>query len=537
MLGSEQVGPRSGRHRQLAAWLLAAWCGLGPGTPAFPAPTLTDRLHTLWIGKDADPRTLDPAITVDNNAWTITYPCYQRLVRYRTVRGRATTGVEGDLAERWSVSRDNLVWEFKLRAGQRFDDGAPVDAAAVKFSFDRLRKLGQGPSQLFPADLQVTVADPETVRFTLAAPCPYFLGALAYDGASIVDPAVLDRPGAGPDARSYLATHTAGSGPFRLVSWEKRQALVLEPNPHYGGRVRPVLRRVVVKIISDPVGKRLLLETGDLDIAEDLPAEELATLERRPGLTVTRDLSMAQTYLYLNNRRPPLDQLALRQAISWAVDYADILKNIMNGQAVQMRGVIPQGMWGHDPKVMQYTTDLDRARAILTRARIGRIDLRFLYSDRAPAWGAIARSVQASLASLGIRVELQRLSNAFLREQVAKGDFDLAIGSWSPDLADPYAFMNVWFDSARHGLPGNRSFYSNPRVDQLIRTAATLAEPAARMAKYQEAQRIVVEEAAYVYLYQSTFRIALSKGVKGYIFNPMLEYIYNLEGMHKEAAH
>jgi len=523
------------RSWRAALCLALGLAALAPalGRPAASAPA--DSQHTLWIGKNADPQTLDPAITVDNNDWAVTYPCYHRLTRYKVVNGRGSTEVEGDLAERWRVSLDNLVWEFQLRPGQAFDDGVPVDASAVKFSFDRLKKLDQGPSELLPEGLKVTVVDAMTVRFTLARVCPYFLNVLAANCTGIINPNVMSQRDPGPDARFYLASHTAGSGPFRLVSWEKSQSLVLEPNPGYGGKT-PVLRRVVVKIIHDPLGMRLLLENGDLDLVEGLPQEELAVVERKPRLTVYSAPSFQVTYLYLNNQRPPLKDPQLRRAISWAVDYRGIIKDIMKGQAIQMRGVIPEGMWGHDPGVLQYGTDLKRAKELLGPARSGPVHLGFLYSDRQPEWEPIAQSVQASLGQLGLDVRLEKMANATMRDRIDKGDYDISIGTWSPDFADPFTYMNFWFDSARTGLRGNRSFYANAQVDDLIRSAGTQADPPARLAKYQQAQRTVVEEAAYVYLFQAKYRVALRRVVKGFIFNPMLEYIYNLDTIHKDSG-
>ncbi|MFM2007822.1 MAG: putative D,D-dipeptide-binding periplasmic protein DdpA precursor, partial [Pseudomonadota bacterium] len=122
---------------------------------------------TLVIGKAADPQTIDPAVTIDNNDMTVAYPAYQRLVAYEVKDGRGQTTVAGQLAESWTVSEDGKVWEFKLKPGNMFSDGTPVDAAAVKFSFERLMKLAQGPSEAFPAGLTVEAVDASTVRFTL----------------------------------------------------------------------------------------------------------------------------------------------------------------------------------------------------------------------------------------------------------------------------------------------------------------------------------------------------------------------------------
>ena len=141
----------------------------------------------LAIGKAADPQTLDPAVTIDNNDWTVTSPSYQRLVKYKP----GTTEVEGALSTGWKASEDQKEWTFTLTDNATFSDGTPVTAEAVKLSFERLLKIGQGPSEAFPKDLRIEAVDDRTVKFTLSQPFAPFLYTLANDGASIINPAVL----------------------------------------------------------------------------------------------------------------------------------------------------------------------------------------------------------------------------------------------------------------------------------------------------------------------------------------------------------
>lgn len=118
----------------------------------------------LVIGKAADPQTLDPAVTIDNNDWTVTYPSYQRLVQYKTDGDKGSTDVEGDLASSWKASDDQKEWTFTLKDNAKFADGTPVTAEAVKLSFKRLLKIGQGPAEAFPKDLKIDAPDEHTVR-------------------------------------------------------------------------------------------------------------------------------------------------------------------------------------------------------------------------------------------------------------------------------------------------------------------------------------------------------------------------------------
>lgn len=479
---------------------------------------------TLIVGKAADPQSLDPAITIDNNDMTVTYHAYQRLVRYK----KGSTSVEGDLATSWKSSNDGLVWEFKIKKGQRFDDGSEVTAEAVKYSFERMIKAGQGPSEAFPSDMKIEVSSGNSVKFVLTKPFAPFIYTLANNGASIVNPSVVEKQG-----QNYLAKSTAGSGPFKLVSWQKGQSIVMEPNPYYSG-IKPSLKQVVIKIIGDASSRRLQLENGDLDVAEELPEDQLASLRGKSGVVVASFPSLRVTYLYLNNKKGPMSDVAMRRAVSYATDYKGIITGVLRGNAKQLKGAIPQGMWGYDPTAMQYSLNLDKAKQSISTSKYKNETLNFVYSTKDPSWEPIAISTQATLSALGVKVKLENLANATMRDRVGKGDYDIAIGNWSPDFADPFMFMNYWFDSEKSGMPGNRSFYSNSTVDKLVRQAASITDQSERTKLYQQAQKMAISDAGYVYLLQKNYQVGMRSYVKGYSFNPMLEGVFNFGEMSKQ---
>jgi peptide/nickel transport system substrate-binding protein len=153
------------------------------------------------------------------------------------------------------------------------------------------------------------------------------------------------------------------------------------------------------------------------------------------------------TYLYLNNSKAPLNQVDLRRAVSWATDYQGMVK-ILSGNGKQMRAQ-SRTVWGFDCTAMQYS--LKPKPKTLEKVKDKPASLTFLYSDNDPNWEPIALSTQASLGKLGINVKLEKLANATMRDRVGKGDYDIAIGNWSPDFADPYMFMNYWFESDKKG--------------------------------------------------------------------------------------
>jgi peptide/nickel transport system substrate-binding protein len=485
---------------------------------------------SLIVAMSADLDYLDPAATMDNAQWKITYPCYQRLVEYNG----ADTDVVPGLASSWKISDNNLIYTFTLKTGNKFSDGRVVDANAVKYTFDRLLKIAKGPADNFGDLKEVTVSNPTTVSFILKRTSPQFLYTLAGNYGGIVNPKVASKAVKGDMGQSYLANHTAGSGAFVLTEWKKGQYLKLRKNPYYAGQ-KPYFTSVIFKIVGDASSQRLQLAKGEIDIAEGIPTDQLASVGKTKGVVVVNQPSLTVDYLYINNTKgnPALSKKEVRQAISYALDYKGLIDVTQAGFATQMRGPIPVGMWGRDPNVFQYTTDYAKAKSLLASAGVSNLSIDLLYSSRKPWWASEALLIQDNLAKAGIKVNLKLTDYAAARQMIDKGAFDLSLGVWSPDYADPSMFMNFWFDSGSFGLAGNRSFYSNPAVDKLIREAANITDQKKRTELYIAAQKIVVDEAAYGYMYQKNYLLPMRSNIKGFVFNPMLEQIYNLQTMSK----
>lgn len=484
--------------------------------------------NVLTIGRAGEPDTVDPAVTNTNTSYTVTYPAYERLVQYKG----SSTELTGELAESWEVSPDAKVWTFKIAKDHVFADGTPVTADAVKFSFERVSKVGKGPSKDLADVKSIEVIDGDKVRFTLGNPSATFLSLLACSLGGIVNPKVMEHQVDGDFGQAFLADHTMGSGAYQVSSWEKGQSVNLEPNPHYKGDL--ALKKVVIRTIKDASARRLQLEKGDLDVVAELPDDQLEALASVANVKVVDEPSFLVTYLYLNNQRKPLDNVKVRQAISYAMDYQGIIDGVLHGKAKQLRGAVPSGMWAHDESVKQYSLDADKAKALLGEAGISKTNLTYLYAKTDPNWEVAGLVLQQALAPLGINLELQENDYPTMRSKLAKGDFDIAPGNWTPDLADPSQFVSAWHDSRNFGLAGNRAFYKNEEVDKLLRAADVIADQAEREKAYVQVQKIAAEDAPYVLLFQRNYRFGMRDNVKGFVYNPMLLDIFNFTSMKKD---
>ncbi len=483
----------------------------------------------LVIGTREDVRMLDPAVTFDNQDWRVTYPCYDRLVKYKG----SSTEVEPSVAESWSANEDGTVWTFKLKKGIKFDDGTPLDARAVKFTFERLKKIGKGPSDYFTEIKEIKILGDYEVQFVLEYPYAPFIYTLATNAASILNPNIIKHEENGDLAQKWLATHIDGSGPFRLKEWVKDEKIVLEAKDNYWGE-KPKLKEVIIKVIKESTDQRMALERGDIDIADGILVDQLDKLSKNPDVVIRKYPSQLCNYVYINNQKKPLDNKLVRQALNYAVDYQGIIDFVLKGNGIQMRGPIPKGMWGHSEDVFQYTYNPKKAKELLKKAGYAKgLELEIMYSSVQPTWEEEVLILQSNFSDIGVKLNIRKLANPTMREKVDKGQFDLCMGRWSPDFADPSMFMNYWFDSSKWGLAGNRSFYKNDEVDKLIREALKIPDQKKREELYKKAQDIIMEDAPYILLYQTMSIIPMRKEVKNFIYNPMLERMYNFESIYK----
>ncbi|WP_026695636.1 ABC transporter substrate-binding protein [Peribacillus kribbensis] len=478
----------------------------------------------LTVGIMADQGTLDPAVTMDNSAWKITYPAYERLVDY----DGSSTNVKPGLAKEWKVSKDGKTWTFTLNEGHKFADGSSVDAEAVKFSFERLLKIGKGPSEVYGVISQIKAENPTTVTMVLKENFPPFLSTLAANYGNIVSPKVKEHEVNGDLGQNYLANNTMGSGPYKMANWKKGEYIQLGLNPN--SRVKPAIKNVYFKIVGDPSAQKLQLEKGDIDIAEGIPVEQLKSLKSASNVTVLQRPSLLVDYVYINTSKGnnALKNVKVRQALNYGIDYKSLIDAVQQGLATQMRGPIPKGLWGYDDQAKQYNHNVDNAKKLLADAGVKNLTLNLLYSDNKTWWETEALTIQANLAEIGVKVKLKKVAYAMSRDMIDKGDFDLALGVWSPDFGDPYAFLNYWLDSKNFGLSGNRAFYKNTEVDTLLHQAATINNQRERETIYKKVQTIELDDAPYILLYQKDFMLPMSKKVNGFTYNPMLEGIYNL---------
>src|SRR2546422_1446615 len=311
---------------------------------------------------------MDPQANYDVSAATFLPACYDSLVR---AVGEKKATLVPDLATSWNHSADGKVWTFHLRSGVKFHDGTPLDAAAVKFTFDRLRKLGvaiAGASGDFTEITKVEAVNPTTVRFILQYPFSSFLTSLTTTwGTGIVSPTEVRKHmrNAKDFGHTWLLDHEAGSGPYMLQSYNQNTGMTLVKFPGYwGGWAGKHFDKVVIKFVAQSTTQRLMLQRGDLDGTMGLSWQDFAAVSRDPTIVAREYTAQTIKDIRINNRYGPTANVLVRRALSYAWDYQGMVKGAYQGHAKAMVGLEPVGFAHFVKPAHPYYFDLNKAKAL-----------------------------------------------------------------------------------------------------------------------------------------------------------------------------
>jgi peptide/nickel transport system substrate-binding protein len=503
----------------LAAFTLAAACA---GDEAAEPGGATSSGPLVYANPTTFPD-LDPS-TGFSNENVVNGNVYETLTRY--VGGEEL--VEPVLATSWKASDDLLTWTFELRPNVTFHDGTPFDAEAVKFSIERTTKLGQGAAFIWDAVKSIEVVDDLTVRFKLSYAVPLHLVASAGYGAWMMSPAAAK----GKDNAWFNAGNDAGSGSYRITSYEKDQRIVLERFDGYWGSWREgQFDTVIIRAVQDATVRQQMIQSGQAHFTYDIPVDNLDSLDAAPDVKVVVTPAYQNLLFLLNTEKEPTSNKLVRQALSYSFPYETFIETTMKGLAAQSKGPIPKGVFGHSESLGQYTFDLDKARELLSQAGYGDGGFKLVYTfvtgdateqQAGELW-------KPELAKLGIDLEV--------RPMAWEAQWGLAKGSpekaqevfafyWWPTYVTPYDWLVSIFHSEDEPF-FNLSYYKNPRFDRLIDQANTLIASDSDQAEemFGQAQEILVDDAPAQFVFDQQNIHVVSESLKGYEDNPAYAHV------------
>ncbi len=487
----------------------------------------------LW----ADPPTLDPALVTDGTSYDIVIELFSGLVK---LTGDANEPIVADLAESYSVSNAGKTYTFKLRDGLKFNDGSPVTATDFKWSWERAAApetespivdefLGDilGVQAIIDGDAVtadgIEVIDDQTLRVTIDAPKPYFIAKLTYPIAFVAN---RDNVVSGGE---NWTDDPVGTGPFVLKSYSIGERMVLSKNPHYWGDAAYLDE---VQLLLAGGSAMAMYENDEIDIT----GIGLADLERvsDPTEEISKDVievppSFRTSYIGFNVEEPPFDDVHFRRALNFAVDKTLVANAVFSDLVRPATGPIPPGFVGYNPDLKGLAFDEEKAQEELAMSKYADADTRPRIVITLPGTGgspSLTTEVVADMwrRTLGVDVEIQQVEWATFLQDLHRNRLQAFSLAWQADYPDPHTFVDVLF---RTGSSINNTNYSNPEVDALLEQANVEADPARRIELYQQAEEMIVEDAAWLPLWWGVEgKVLVKQHVEGLTFPPLSVPIY-----------
>jgi peptide/nickel transport system substrate-binding protein len=496
----------TGTARAAVATSAAVCAGKAPNIPLSKRPELRMRLSTQ------DMSTFDPAAMTTVGSWWVGQQIYSQLVGDPS--GIADSRhLRSDLASKWTVSKNGLVYTFFLRKNAKWQGGyGNVTSADVKFSFDRIKDPATGSSyQAQFAPITTVAVNKYTVQLRLKKPYPSLLtDVLPSRPGFIVSKNAIAKLG----AQTYFQ-HPYGSGPFAVDFWHTNSEVHLVANDNYY-RGAPKISGIDFKVISNEGSAAIALQSGSIDGAVFTTPASFLPLTKDPNIRVGATGSIAGYYLDLNTRVAPMNNVNVRRALWYAIDRKAISSSVFGGMATPLGTILPPTLWSYTPKVATYDYNVAKAKQLLAQAGYASgFTLSILYSaGGAPE--ALALAVQSMWREIGVKVTLAGLDHgAYNTEEATHRDKYSIVLAHFGRSTDPDSFLTGAFASSGFPPGNNFSYYS--ASDKLIDQARTEPNASKRKALYQQVQKQLQTSAPAIPVVHDIFTMAFRSNVCGYV--------------------
>ena len=458
---------------------------------------------TLIWGRGGDSVMLDLAQATDGESIKAGIQIFENLVKF----GNNSMDVEPQLAESWDVSDDGLIWTFHLRKGVKFHDGTDFNATAVYNSFARIIDKdhpfhGYGKWKYLSLSLkyvtQIKVIDDYTISLATKMPYAPLINNLALWLCPILSPKAMAA------YKDQIGMHPVGTGPFKFVKWVKDDHIILVRNEDYWAGA-PKLKKIVIKSIPETSTRLMALQSGNIDIADDLDPDSITLVKKNDKLVVKENASVNVGYIAINTSKPYLADPRVRQAISHAVDKNVLIQTLFQGLAIPAKNPFAPSIWSYNDEIVPYEYDPAKAKALLQEAGfdMGReIELWAMPVSRAymPDPVKTAELVQAYLSAVGIKCKIVRYDWGTYLKKTANGEHDLCMLGWLGGNADPDNFLYGLLSADTAKIPGasNVAIWKNTEFTDLVKKAQKTFDKAERTGYYKKAQVIAHDQAPWV---------------------------------------
>ena len=422
------------------------------------------------------------------------------------------------LATSYTASKNGKTYTFKLRPGVKFSNGKTMTSADVKFSIDDARAQKKGWGYLDAAIKNITTPNPGTVVFHLKYRWAPFLADIGLFANGIIP------KNFGGESRTAFYKHPVGTGPFM---WDKRvvgQSVTLKRTPYYWQKGKPYLDSVTWTYVSDENTRELQLRGGQIQVDEFPPFNSITKLQHANGVTMKLFPSTRTDYLDMNESYPPLADVHVRRAISYAIDRKAIIKSVLFGFGKPANSFLPPQVPFYDPHSPGLQYNLTKAKAELAKSKFQNgFKIEMLVGAGAQVENAMGQIIQAALKNLGIDVTFKTQDTSTEFQSIQSRKYQLAFSYWTMDIADPDELVTFSIDPAG-GAQQFFSGYKNQAAINLSHQAQKEPSPAKRRALYAKIQRIAANDAFQGFLYYSPFRWAYTSKLHGFFVQPLGNY-------------
>jgi peptide/nickel transport system substrate-binding protein len=437
------------------------------------------------------------------------------------------------LAESWTTSADGTTFTFKLNLAAKFQDGSPVDAAAVKYSFERIMRLKKGNGWMVNSVLgpdSIKAIDATTVEFKLTKPFVAFLQVLPWQW--IVNPKLVEANKAADDGQAWLAKNIAGSGAFTVKRAEVGNLYELERMPTAWRQGGGNVTGAIWQIVRETIKQRNMIQAGQVHMAMDLTSEDMDALKGKPGVTLVIEPEFRTFSIKMNTAHGPMADLNMRRAVSHAFDYQAMLD--LAGYAQLMVGPLPHGIFGHDTNLKVPRTDLALAKEFLakTKTPTGGIKLTMTHVTGLEQQRRWALVMLDSLKKLNIELDIKPMvwpdMVALTKSPQTAPDFFPVYQTANYGDTDNIAFAA--YHSTNNGNWQNM-VYKSAKVDGLIERGRAETDLAKRAAIYKELQETIVSDAPDIFGVLEKRKLAMRSDVENFKFIPVASNAPELFGL------
>ena len=478
---------------------------------------------TLVFAMNTDVQSMDPQIQNDTTSEQVVKMLYNTLLKFED-----DGTVVGDLAESWSVSEDKLTWTFNLKQGVKFHNGKELTSADVKATFDRALNAEAGglrTTEIIKMFTAVEAPDPYTVTITTDGPYGPMESLMCNMSLGIMDADYIEQYGL--DLGTSVEGEN-GTGPFKVVSWERDQEIVVERFDDYFGTPAK-LQTVVYTIIPEAASRVIALETGEVDVIDKPTDEDLARLEAdTENFTVLRKPTISQRLFRFGCNDPIISNTKVRQAIVYAIDRQAIIDALFTGSGYPSTAPLAPVTFGYSD-LGEIEQDLELAKSLLAEAGYpDGFDTKIITTERYQNGIELAEIISQQLAEIGINAEIEVWEWSALSASwngITADEFDqpIFIMGAGPSMRDADGGLRGLYTTSETGLNDrNYGFYSNAEVDALIEQGMQETDQQKRVEIYKEAMEILYREDPVAFWLFDMYGLAItSSKVEGVTLSPI----------------